>query len=93
MTTQDNLELQFENLIEAYQAEMRAYKLGVTSDTIGLFLTLPAQISRALHGQTDIFSNAISLRGREVRLMQAEMRAEGREIAYIASARQRFAQS
>ncbi|MCZ2857825.1 hypothetical protein [Blastococcus sp. VKM Ac-2987] len=90
-TSPMRLRLDLEDLIQEYESHMRAEKMTVRHERIRILLALPSGLIRAVIGRPSRDAlDFLTLREHKVRLSQAEMRAPGRELAYIASARERF---
>ena len=75
-----------------YQNAMKIHRLKTTRSALELLVIPPIEFAENLikFNWTKIAKGALSIRKRKIELMEAEMNAPGREVAYVFEAQQRF---
>lgn len=85
------MRLEMEDLIREYEAEMRALRMSFRHERVRILLALPSGLFRALVGSPNRDQlDFLTLWEHRVKLTAAEMASNGRDLAYVASARERF---
>lgn len=89
-----HLEDELLQLLDEYQEYMKLHHMKVNKTVFQTLVTIAGEIATGI-GHLDfsrVASTVFTLRERTIALMEAERSAPGREVAYIAMARQRFGQ-
>jgi hypothetical protein len=86
------IEEEYKWLVNEYQSHMRLQKLKADTETLQTVVKLPFELLEDLIKLrlSKVVEPFFALRKREIQLMEAELNAPGREIAYILKAREAF---
>jgi len=78
--------------LNEYRNAMKLHRLKTTRSALELFVIPPIEFAENLikFNWSKIAKGALSIRKRKIELMEAEMNAPGREVAYVFEAQQRF---
>jgi len=90
--TASEIDDDIEWLLSEYDKAMRLHKLKASQSFLEVFIVSPVEIIEDLvkFRWSKIATGLLSVSKRKVELMEAELKAPGRECAYIFDARQRF---
>lgn len=90
--TEPEIADEIEWMVEQYSKAMAIYKLKASQSFVDVFVITPLEIIESLvkFNWSKIAKGALQVSKRKVELMEAEMKAPGRECAYVFDARQRF---
>jgi hypothetical protein len=90
--TQLEIEEELEWLVKEYRKAMELHHLKASQSFVDVFLISPLEIAEdiAKFRWSKLAKEFLSVRKRQIDLMEAEMKAPGRECAYVFNARKRF---
>ncbi len=88
----EDLEVELESLVEDYKEYMRVQKMKWHATSFETVVTMTAQMLEGLAKLKlkDVVDSLFTLRKSKVGLLEAELKAPGREIAYLVTAGERF---
>lgn len=90
--THEELNDEHRSMIESYTEHMRVHRLKTSSSTMETLITFVAEVAENIvHLKFSGLAKTIfQLKHQRIALMEAELKAPGRELAYIVSAHERF---
>jgi hypothetical protein len=90
--TSNEIRDELEWLVNEYAKAMKVHKMKSSQSAVDVFVITPLEILESLIklNWSKIAKGALQVRKRQVELIEAEMKAPGRECAYIFDARKRF---
>ncbi len=86
---------EIEYLLNQYEEAMRLHDMKASHSFVDVFIITPIEILEDIvkFRWSNILKGGMAARKRKIELMEAEMKAPGRECAYVFDARKRFAKS
>ncbi|MGA2717297.1 MAG: hypothetical protein ABSG41_29830 [Bryobacteraceae bacterium] len=93
--TEAEIRDEIEWMVNEYTKAMALHRIKASQSLVDVFIVSPLEIIENLVklNWSKIAKGALTVRTRKVELMEAEMKAPGRECAYVFDARQRFGRS